>query len=67
MKEKHTKGTPETDQGLNEDNPNTERTPIDPRRIDTGLVGGVTQSNFEDEQKGEVKRGNSESEDANRH
>lgn len=58
MKEKHTKGTPEIDQGLNEGNPNTERTPIDPRRIDTGMVGGVTQSNFEDEQEGEVKRKN---------
>jgi hypothetical protein len=67
MKEKHTKHTPETDRGLNEGNLNTERTPVNPRRIDTGIVGGVTQSNFEDEQKGEVKRGNSESEDASRH
>jgi hypothetical protein len=44
MKEKHTKGTPETEQGLNEGNPNTERTPIDPKKIDTGMVGGVAQS-----------------------
>lgn len=67
MKEKTTKGTTETDQGLNEGNPNTERTPIDPRRIDTGIIGGTTQSNFEDEQEGEVKRGDRESEDASRH
>ena len=57
MKEKHTKGSPETDQGLNEGNPNTERTPIDPTRPD-GLVGGTAQSNYEDEQEGTVKREN---------
>jgi hypothetical protein len=66
MKEKHTKGTPETEQGLNEGNPNTERTTIDPRRMETALVGGVTQSNFEDEQKGDVKRSDSESDNAGR-
>ena len=54
MKEKNTKGSSETDQGLNEDNPNTERTPIDPTRPE-GLKGGTTQSNFEDEKEGTVR------------
>ena len=57
MKEKHTKGSTETNQGLNEGNPNTEFTPIDPTRPD-GLVGGTAQSNYEDEQEGTVKREN---------
>ena len=67
MKEKNTKGTTETNQGLNEDNPNTQRTPIDTQRLDTGLVGGTAQSNYEDEQEGEVKRNNEENEEASRH
>jgi hypothetical protein len=65
MEEKTTKGTPETNQGLNKNNPNTERTPIDIQKTDTGLVGGTAQSNYEDEQEGEVKRNNEE--EANRH
>ena len=54
MEEKKTKGTPETDQGLNEGNPNTERTPIDDNRKDIGVTGGVNQANYTDEQEGEV-------------
>ena len=67
MKEKNTKGSPETGEGLNEGNPNTERTPIDPTRLD-GLIGGTTQSNFEDEKEGTVKKAresNSENEERN--
>jgi hypothetical protein len=65
MKEKHTNGSIETNQGLNEGNPNTERTPIDPTRPD-GLVGGTAQSNYEDEQHGTVKRGSEEKNDGSR-
>jgi hypothetical protein len=54
MKEKTTKGTTELDQGLNEGNPNTERTPIDPTRINTGMIGGTNQSDYKDEQQGTV-------------
>lgn len=42
MKEKRTEGTTERDQGLNEGNPNTERTPADPSRVGTSIVGGTT-------------------------
>lgn len=65
MKEKHTKRSPETNQGLNEGNPNTERTPIDPTRPE-GLVGGTAQSNYEDEQEGTVKRESGEKNEGGR-
>jgi hypothetical protein len=54
MKEKTTKGTPELNEGLNEGNPNTERTPVGNDRIDIGLIGGVVQSNTDDEAEGEL-------------
>jgi hypothetical protein len=65
MKEKNTKGTSATDEGLNEGNPNTERTPIDPTRPE-GLIGGTAQSNYEDEQEGTVQRNNND-EESSRH
>ena len=55
MKEKTTKGTTETDQGLNEGNPNTERTPVDNRKIE-GVTGGIKQSNYTDEQQGDTAK-----------
>ena len=51
MEEKRTKGTPETQEGLNKDNPNTERTPVGNDRVDN-VTGGVVQSNYEDQQEG---------------
>lgn len=64
MKEKTTKGTTELNQGLNEGNPNTERTPIDPRRADTGLIGGVTQGNHEDDVEGTTEKKQKDNENA---
>lgn len=54
MEEKRTKGTPEINQGLNEGNPNTERTPVGNDRVE-GITGGVNQSNYEDQQDGTTK------------
>ena len=65
MKEKHTNGSTETNQGLNEGNPHTERTPIDPTRPD-GLVGGTAQSNYEDEEQGTVNRESGEKNEGSR-
>lgn len=53
MAEKTTKGTTELNQGLNEGNPNTERTPVGNDRVE-GITGGVNQRNYTDEQQGEV-------------
>ena len=64
MKEKNTSGTPGTNEGLNEGNPNSERTPIDPARPE-GLVGGTAQSNYEDEQEGTVKRNSGDDNERN--
>jgi hypothetical protein len=55
MKEKTTSGGTNINEGLNEGNPNTERTPIQERQPTT-LVGGLNQSNYDDEVKGDVPR-----------
>ena len=54
--------------GLNDGNPNKDRTPIQPRE-ETNLVGGTTQHNYEDEIAGtapDATRENDES-SASRH
>lgn len=66
MKEKTTDGSTEINKGLNEGNPNTERTPIDPRRPNIGLVGGVNQSNHQDDMEGTTEKKHQDNEEANR-
>jgi hypothetical protein len=53
MDEKRTKEDNDSKGGLNDGNPNRDRTPIQPRE-ETNLVGGSTQHNFEDEKEGRV-------------
>jgi hypothetical protein len=57
MDEKTTSGKPDTNSGLNEGNPNTERTPIQERQP-TDLIGGTAQSNFTDDQEGTTSKKN---------
>ena len=53
MAEKRTKEDNRSRGGLNEGNPNTDRTPIQPR-TETNLVGGTSQHNYDDEKQGNV-------------
>jgi hypothetical protein len=53
MAEKRTKENNREPGGLNADNPNTDRTPIQPRS-ETSTVGGTTQHNYTDEKEGNV-------------
>lgn len=53
MEEKRTKENNRERGGLNDGNPNADRTPIQPR-TETNLVGGINQGNYTDEKKENV-------------
>lgn len=53
MAEKRTKENNRSRGGLNDGNPNTDRTPIQPR-TETNLVGGLAQHNYDDVKEGRV-------------
>jgi len=53
MAEKRTKEDNSSKGGLNDGNPNADRTPIDSGRI-SGMTGGTKQANYEDEKAGNV-------------
>jgi hypothetical protein len=55
MEEKRTKEDNRSRGGLNDGNPNTDRTPIQPR-TETNLVGGIAQHNYDDEKEGTVPK-----------
>ena len=67
MEEKRTKENNRAKGGLNDGNPNTDRTPIQPR-TETNLVGGALQSNYDDEKEGRVpdRQGNNNEENKSR-
>jgi hypothetical protein len=67
MAEKRTKEDNRSRGGLNEGNPNTDRTPIQPR-TETNLVGGLTQHTHEDEKEGRAPENkNRNKEESSRH